>query len=97
MKSAKTISIISGLAILIFGSCSLLSYVLSKEINYNLEFGWPYKFISQSKFSGESGSGMSLGIWRAGLIYNCILSFLFAILILFVYKKIKKSKLKTPA
>ena len=97
MRSVKTIFIITILGILIFGVCTLLSYLLSKELNGDLEFGWPYKFFFQSKFSGESGSGIRLGIWQRGLIYNCMLSFVFAVLVFFVYKKIKGNNLKTSA
>jgi hypothetical protein len=71
--------------------------LLSKEIDGDLEVGWPYKFFFQSKFSGESGSGMRLGTWQTGLIYNCILSFVFSIVIFFVYKKIKRNNLKVSA
>ena len=97
MKSVKTIFAITILSILIFGFCTLLSYLLSKEVDGDLEFGWPYKFFSQSQFSGESGYGMQLGIWPRGLIYNCILTFAFAILLFVVYQKIKRNSLKPSA
>ena len=97
MRSAKTIFIITIFSILIFGFCTLLSYLLTKEVNGHLEYGWPYKFFFQSKFSGESGSVLRVGISQTGLIYNCILSFLIAMLIFFVYKKIKGNNLKTTA
>ena len=97
MKPVKVIFPVTILSILIFGSCTVLSYLLSKEVNGGLEFGWPYKFFFKSKFRGESGSGMRLGIWQMGLMYNCLISFVFAILIFFVYQKIKRNNLKTPA
>ena len=97
MRPVKTVFIITILTILVFGFCTLLSYLFSKEVNSDREFGWPYKFLLQSKFRGESGSGMGLGIWYAGLIYNYILSFFFSILIFFVFRKLKGKNLKVSA
>ena len=93
MKFVKTIFILTILSFVIFAFCTLLSYLLSKEVNGDLEFGWPYKFFFQSKFSGESGAGIRCGIWTSGLLYNCILFFVFAILIFFLYKKLKGNNL----
>ena len=97
MKFVKIFFSVIILSILIFGFCTLLSYLLSKEVNGELDFGWPYEFFSQSKFSGESGFGMRQGIWQLGLMYNCIFSLVLAILTIFVYKKIKRNYLKTSA
>ena len=97
MRPVKRIFIITILTVLVFGFCKLLSYLLSKEINGDREFGWPFKFFLQSKFRGESGSGMRLGVWPKGLIYNYILSFFFSILIFFVFRKLKGNNLKASA
>ena len=97
MKFVKTFFLITILSILIFGFCTLLSYFLSKENNRDFELGWPYKFYYQFKIGAETGSGIQHGSWPMNLIYDCILSFFFSILIFFVYKKIKGNNLKVSA
>jgi len=94
MRFVKTIFIIAILSILIFAFCTLLSYLLSKETNSNFKIGWPYEFYYQFKIRGETGYGIQHGSWLMNLIYNCILSFVFAILIFFGYKKIKRNNIK---
>src|SRR5678809_530017 len=79
MRFVKTIFIIAILSILIFAFCTLLSYLLSKETNSNFKIGWPYEFYYQFKIRGETGYGIQHGSWLMNLIYNCILSFVFAI------------------
>jgi hypothetical protein len=97
MKSLKTIFIITILSILVFGFCTLLSYLLSKEASDNFELGWPYKFYYQFKIRDETANEIQHGSWPMNLIYNSILSFVFAILIFLVYKKLKRNNLITSA
>ena len=97
MRFVKTFFSITILSVLVFGFCTLLSYLLSKEANSVFELGWPYKFYYQFKIRAETGSGIQHGSWPMNLIYDCILSFVFAILIFFVYKKIKENNLKLSA
>ena len=97
MGHIKTIFIITILSILIFGFCTLLSYMLTKKANSFFELGWPYKFYYQFKIRGETGSGMQHGSWPMNLLYDCILSFVFSTLIFFGYKKIKGNNLKVSA
>lgn len=97
MRPIKTIFIITILTILIFGFCTLLSYVFSKEINGAFELGWPYKFYYQFKVRSETGFEIQHGSWPMNLIYDYILSFFFSILIFFVYRKLKGNNLKVSA
>ena len=97
MRPVKTIFIITILTILVFGFCTLLSYLFSKEVNGDFELGWPYKFYYQFEVRGETGPGIQHGSWPMKLIYNYILSFFFSILIFFVYRKLKRNNLKVSA
>ena len=97
MRPVKTIVIITILTILIFGFCTLSSYLLSKEINGDFELGWPYKFYYQFKVRGETGFGIQHGSRPMNLIYDWILSFFFSLLMFFVYRKIKGNNLKVSA
>lgn len=94
MKFPKTIFIGITLSILIFGFCTILSYLLSKDGNRNYELGWPFNFYYQFALNKGEEFEIQHGSWPMNLTYDCILSFVFAILIFFVYKKIKGNNLK---
>jgi len=97
MRPVKTIFIITILTILIFGFCTLLSYLLSKEINGDFELGWPYKFYYQFQVRRETGFEIQYGSWPMNLIYDYILSFFFSLLLFFVFRKLKRNNLKVSA
>ena len=97
MRPVETIFIITMLTILIFGFCTLLSYLFSKEINGDFELGWPYKFYYQFEVKGETALEIQHGSSPKNLIYNYILSFFFSILIFFVFRKLKENNLKVSA
>lgn len=97
MRPVKTIFIITILTILVFGFCTLLSYLFSKDVNGDFELGWPFKFYYQFKVRSETGFEIQHGSWPMNLIYNYILSFFFSILIFFVFRKLKRNNLKVSA
>src|SRR5262245_40425988 len=89
MKFAKSIFIIVGLSIVTLAMCTLLSYFLSKESFADFKLGWPFMFYYQFEIKGETGLGVQHGSWPMNLVYDCMLSFAFAILIFLGFKKVK--------
>jgi hypothetical protein len=90
MKFFKIIFVIGCLSISVLGLCTLASYFIDKESNLDFKIGWPYTFYYQFPVNALDGYELLHGTNPLGFIYDCGLSFLFVLLILFSLKRTRE-------